>query len=599
MTHNLQTNIIIGGHVAASLHAAFGMVNSQAASTAASMGKIGKIGALVGAGFKTVATVATVGLTAAATAATVLGQKGIQLASDLQEVQNVVDTTFGKNSPINSWAQTALKNFGLTELQAKQFTGTMGAMLKSSGITGKNLEYMSSSLAGLSGDFSSFYNISQDDAFQKIRAGISGETEPLKQIGINMSVANLNAYTLSKGLKVSYDKMNQASQAALRYSYLMSVSKDAQGDFNKTQGSFANQTRILKANFDQLLAKIAVGFLPVVTKGVNMMNKLLDSFSGNTAAISGIQSTVSSAIQTVRGFIPILMDLGYKTLPYLRNSFNAIAPVVQTLINKLFIPLAPVIMNIIQAVNPLATTIITTLRPAVEMIIDVFWKLMDVVLPPTIAVINKLKDLFIALAPTVNWVVGVIGSAWDGLRDTFGPIISNIMGLLGGIIDFLTGVFTLNWKKAWSGIKDVISNLFKGIGNIILSPLNYMFSTVNGLIDGINKIKVPLIGSLNIPKLPILTLAKGATVTAPTFALIGEAGVPETAIPHTNTPRSKALLKEAAAGVGVSMGNNIEFTFAPVIYGDASKDALEDLFEQFKTWAQENIVTARRESYGI
>ena len=124
------------------------------------------------------------------------GKQAISAASDLEEVQNVVDVTFGESAnEINAWAKNAINQFGLTETQAKRFASTMGAMMKSSGIASKDITEMSENLAGLAADMASFYNLDFDEAFNKIRSGISGETEPLKQLGLNMSV-NLRAYAV-------------------------------------------------------------------------------------------------------------------------------------------------------------------------------------------------------------------------------------------------------------------------------------------------------------------------------------------------------------------------------------------------------------------
>lgn len=194
------------------------------------------------------------------------GKQSIKLASDLTEVQNVVDVTFGKSAEqINQWSKAALNAYGLSELQAKQYSGTMGAILKSSDIAQKDMIVMSTKLTGLAGDFSSFYNLRHEDAWEKIMSGISGETEPLRALGINMTVANLEAYALSKGITTSYDKMDQASQTLLRYNYLMDKSKDAQGDFARTQGSFANQQRLFNNNLQQASATISKHALPSLT----------------------------------------------------------------------------------------------------------------------------------------------------------------------------------------------------------------------------------------------------------------------------------------------------------------------------------------------
>jgi hypothetical protein len=204
---------------------------------------------------------------------------GIQLASDLTEVQNVVDTTFSKSADqINKWSSDALEGFGLSELQAKKFTGTIGAMLKSTGITGKNLVGMSTKLTGLAGDFASFYNLPHEAAFDKIRAGISGETEPLKQLGINMSVANLEAFALTQGITKKFKAMTQAEQVMLRYNYIMKASKDAQGDFAKTlETSYANQIRVLKTRFQEKLANSFKELLPVLVNVLRGMNKFVAS----------------------------------------------------------------------------------------------------------------------------------------------------------------------------------------------------------------------------------------------------------------------------------------------------------------------------------
>ena len=117
---------------------------------------------------------------------------GIDYASDLAEVQNVVDVTFGSaTEAINSWSKECLAAYGMNEVSAKRYAGTIGAMLKSSGLAGDAIVDMSKDMVGLAGDMASFYNLDLETAFEKIRSGISGETEPLKQLGINMSVANL------------------------------------------------------------------------------------------------------------------------------------------------------------------------------------------------------------------------------------------------------------------------------------------------------------------------------------------------------------------------------------------------------------------------
>lgn len=236
----------------------------------------------------------------------------IEAASNLQEVQNVVDTTFGDNATsINEWAKAAKDAYGIGELKAKQYTSTMGAMLKSMGLTADETLDMSEGVAGLTGDMASFYNLDHGEAFEKIRAGISGETEPLKQLGINMSVANLEAFALAEGIETSYSKMSQGDQAILRYKYLMKATADAQGDFKRTSAGLANQQRILETTQNELAASIGELFLPVATAATGAMitltsaaatavNNIAGLFKPPTNELTDDVNSVTTAIQDIK-----------------------------------------------------------------------------------------------------------------------------------------------------------------------------------------------------------------------------------------------------------------------------------------------------------
>lgn len=250
--------------------------------------------------------------------------ESVGLASDLQEVQNVVDVTFGNDAKtIETWSKKANKQFGLTELQAKKYTSTLGAMMKSSGLTGKAITSMSTDLAGLTADMASFYNLDFETAFEKIRSGISGETEPLKQLGINMSVANLEAYALSQGITKSYESMTQAEQVTLRYNYLMQATADAQGDFARTSDSLANSQRLLSTNIDTLKANIGESLLPVINSAVGAVNDLFAALTPEvdiTGTFDQIEQDYEASLEeinskefTALGLIDELERLGQKT----------------------------------------------------------------------------------------------------------------------------------------------------------------------------------------------------------------------------------------------------------------------------------------------
>lgn len=248
-----------------------------------------------------------VGLALSVTAIISFGKSCIELGSTLSEVQNVVDVTFGAMSEtINRFARDALEEFGLSETSAKKYTSTMGAMLKSMGFTTQAAAEMSMEMTGLSADMASFYNLDSETAFEKIRAGISGETEPLKQLGINMSVANLEAFALSQGITKAYNAMTQQEQAMLRYNYLMQATADAQGDFARTSDGWANQVRVLTERFNALKAAIGQGLIAVLTPVIKVLNSLLakiltvtDAFSNFIAKITGKNTKTTTTVSGI------------------------------------------------------------------------------------------------------------------------------------------------------------------------------------------------------------------------------------------------------------------------------------------------------------
>lgn len=241
-------------------------------------------------------------LTAAGIVATLLnwGRGAVEAASDLAEVQNVVDTVFGDGAAkIETWSKQAGQQFGLTETQAKKFTSTLGAMMKSSGLAGSQIVDMSTDLAGLAADMASFYNLDFETAFEKIRSGISGETMPLKQLGINMSVANLEAFALAQGLDKTFSEMSQGEQTMLRYQYLMQATSDAQGDFSKTSDGFANAQRRIQASIDSI--KTSVG------------NILLPTMEGAVSGIAGFLSSIAADMMPDRTIIDEFNDIQVDT----------------------------------------------------------------------------------------------------------------------------------------------------------------------------------------------------------------------------------------------------------------------------------------------
>ena len=219
------------------------------------------------------------------------GKQAVSIASDLQEVQNVVDTAFGSMSDeANKFADTALESFGMSELTAKQASSTFMAMANGMGIVGEKGSEMSLTLTGLTGDMSSFFNVSQDVAQTALSSIFTGETESLKKFGVVMTETNLQQFAFSEGINKNVADMTEAEKVQLRYNFVLDRTKLAQGDFAKTSDSWANQTRTLNERFKEFMGTIGEDFIVILEPLLTIFVSFLDTFTGIVSSLTDMLS---------------------------------------------------------------------------------------------------------------------------------------------------------------------------------------------------------------------------------------------------------------------------------------------------------------------
>lgn len=212
-------------------------------------------------------------------------------ASDLIEVQNVVDVTFGDMAyKAEDFANVAIRQFGMSELAAKQTAGSFMAMGKAMDLGAENASNMAVALAALSGDFASFHNISQEYARVALSAVYTGETETLKRYGIILTEANLQQFATNKGIQENVKLMDAREKAILRYMYVMEQTEFIQGDFLRTQDSFANRTRTLSETWREFLIILGQGVTTVFAPLLGVLTQVigkLRQLTGTVLAIIG------------------------------------------------------------------------------------------------------------------------------------------------------------------------------------------------------------------------------------------------------------------------------------------------------------------------
>lgn len=439
----------------------------------------------------------------------------IQAASDLQEVQNVVDVTFGNSaSTIDSWSQNMIESFGLSELSAKKFASTIGAMMKSSGIASDKLGEMSMRMSELAGDMASFYNLKAEDAFYKIRAGISGETEPLKELGINMSVANLEAYALSQGISKSYEKMSQGEQTMLRYNYLLKAATDAQGDFSRTSDSYANQQRILQMNIEKFNTSIGKHMLPVLNRMYSFLNFIVKWIDNSFApTISRIGNWIKAKL--VPPFTWIGDVLSNTVVPAISSAFGWIADHANTIV--------PVLGGVAMALGALAIAanwasicagalaVKTAITGAVMTVwnsivgiatmLQYGWNAAMMANPIGLIVAGILLLIGVVIA-CINWwiewsgcvhsVIGVI----CGLVMMAAALIYNVMlGLCMALIQILWTVFAEPFIGIWEWVLNVANGGFNSFGDAVANLIGQIISWFLSLGQVVTKIIDAIFGT--------------------------------------------------------------------------------------------------------
>jgi phage-related protein len=691
----------------------------------------------------------------------------LDLGSDLAEVQNVVDVTFSKmNEQVNNFAQNAVFQFGLSETMAKQYTGTFGAMAKAFGFVESEAYAMSTTLTGLAGDVASFYNITQGEAYTKLKSVFTGETESLKDLGVVMTQTALDQYALANGYGKTTAKMTEQEKVALRYAFVQQQLSLAQGDFARTSDSWANQVRILKLQFDSLRASLGQGFIAALTPVIKVINTIMgklvqlanvfsafmkrlfgvksDSSSGiGTVAsdvssatnamdnlsnsTSGVGSAAKKAAKEIKGLMGIdeintisstgsdsdsgsggssgIGNIGmddwdfsqqekatdgllskvevfadkvrniFKNISnfikkhkeiilsiigglvsgiiafFIAGNWGAITGAIASVIgwieliptalglaglalttpaaliagavavvttaflylwqtsdsfrnalingwNVLVSALTPYFKAIMGALKLVGDFLVTVLKPILFLLWDAWCTVVDNIVKVTMSLwtnciapvvkflgeclkkiidglneiwqawkptIEKIGEILIViwnncLKPVINWLGNEFIQAFRNVGNYIKPILESLKIMFGGLIDFIVGVFTGNWQKAWQGVQNIFRGIFDGLTNIAKKPLNAIIDAINAMIRGLNKIKLPnwIPGfggmGINIPTIP--KLAKGGIVDAPTIAMVGEAGKEAVMPLENNTGWITDLAAKVADRMPVSVGNS-------------------------------------------
>jgi hypothetical protein len=500
-------------------------------------GKVGDIAAKAAAAFLAIGTAAAVG-----------AWKAVDLASDLAESQSKVGVIFGDSSTaVEDFAGTAAKQFGLSKQAVLDAAGTFGIFGKAAGLNGDKLSTFSNDFTGLAADFASFNNTTPEEAIQAIGAALRGESEPIRKYGIMLDDATLKAEAMAQGIYDGKGPLTQQQKILAAQAAIMKQSSTAQGDFARTSGGLANQQRIMKAEFANVVTTIGTKLLPVFMTLVGFVSeKVIPVIESVTKVFS--EEGFSGIVRLVQEQLPKLKELLIKGANSLWEWIQEATPPALKKLGELLVSLAnwivedglPMLVDkLVKLGNALVEWIKPNIAPMLSQLGDLLIALGQWIL--TVAV-PKITEQALKLAfALVGWVASVAPEILKGL----GGLLIKIGSWV--VTDGIPAVIKYGADLGGS----LIGALVDALKNIGSKGIEVGKAFANGMIDFINKKVIDAINDLvkfkisafgvsytvdppDIPHIP--QLANGGIVMSPTLALIGEAG-PEAVVPLNKANR--------------------------------------------------------------
>jgi len=253
-----------------------------------------------------------------------IGKKALEMAMDTVESENLFEVSMGNMADAaRQWSQELRDSLGLNEYEVRKNVGTFNVMLSSMGLGEQQAYDMAKSLTQLAYDMASFYNLQPWEAFEKLQAGISGEVEPLKRLGIVVNDTTVQHWALTNGLIKQGDQLTEQQKILARYNVIMEATQKAQGDMARTIESPANQLRVLKEQFNMLLVDLGKQMIPTFLNVVGVLKNVVTWFSNLSDEQKKLVVTFGAV---TAGIPPILSGLGQMiiTISKLRTAMLAL-----------------------------------------------------------------------------------------------------------------------------------------------------------------------------------------------------------------------------------------------------------------------------------
>lgn len=421
----------------------------------------------------------------------------MKYASDYEENLNKIDVAFGDSAgEVREWADTARDSFGLSKVQATEAVSAFGALGKGIGLTDGEAAQMATTLAGLSADLGSYFNVGTEESAKALEGIFTGESEALKKFGVVMTDTNLKQFAADQGLV--WEQMSEGEKTALRYQYVLAKTKDAQGDFSRTSGGTANSIKTFQATVQDLATSIGTTLVPIITPVIQKFTGLLEKFDSLSPGAKKVITIIGLVVAAIG---PLLVILG--TLASAIGSIIAIAPMVGSAFSVMLGPVG-IVIGIIAALIAIGVLL---------------YKNWDTIKAKLIVFKDFMVSVFTAIKDKV-------AAVFNAIKNAIMTPIRTAVDFVKKMIDKIKGFF--NFKVSLPHIK---------LPHFSIKPKGWK---LGDLLKG------------SIPHLGIDWYAQGGIFNSPSVIGVGEAG-PEAVLP---IEKLQVMLGSMADDIvnGVNMG---------------------------------------------
>lgn len=428
----------------------------------------------------------TVGVT---TPLAIAGKGMVDAASDFDENLNKISVAFGDNADeVKAWADTATQSFGLSMNQALEATSLFGDMATSMGISQGEAASMSTSLAGLAGDLSSFKNIGIDQAMTALNGVFTGETESLKQLGIVMTETNLEEFAAKTGQV--YSEMSQAEKVQLRYNYVMAMSKNAIGDYARTSDGTANSMRTFQASVENLAITLGQNLLPIVTPIIQKATEMVNAFAAADPQLQQLILKIAG-IAAVAG--PALLVVGKMV-----SVFGSVSGAIGLLGGKIaeLGGMGKAISAVFTAITSpvgIAVGAITALVAAFAYLMTTNEGFRNSIMQTVTTIGQSLMPIIQALMPVIQNIATVLATTIASVLQALAPVLAQIVTMIGQIVSTVAPLIA----QLVSQLAPILTTIIQTVGNIVSAVLPPVITIINAIMGAIEELLPPIMSVLS------------------------------------------------------------------------------------------------------